>query len=973
MPSSTELASIHETAFTTAKAKFRELQADSQMILNLWRQALPRYQNEISEFLATELTTDLSVFAGNENNNYLNNAVPAAPWTVLDMNAYYNARNDSNKIKTILRERRIIIISEKSFTRFDNYQLIRDEHAPNIIAKRKIYYDNLEHLALIHQSLALLENREDAVQNHVSQIVELLNYLKLQLTAVPAEDAEPMSGTDKENLICKIDACCEYIAAYFLEIITNLNVDENSNFIKLLLHNLDQLDNEIFPWLSLTFQNDLPFNEEEAIELTNEFFKFHCLRHGKSLAELITNLIGGTATILQTNELLFTRKAWYSLSKKSFREQLALISKYICQSEVSDWMMLNMAMSIVYHSPHVDLEPMEVVMIARFFNRIRGNSFLLPQANIYLQHVAKDIANKLDTVEDSAKDLSVTIESGNKAVIKARARSLNHYPPLAEIFYDEVIVEENLDDEKPDNLQAEILTTVMNYEAKDAHAYLAAVFSDDNYWDQHQKFFQSNIPNKLGLRAIDFPLLALRLHYTQQQVVDDVISLWEAFIDQDSVTETDFFNHETNSNLFSHIYTIKDQLITAEKISQHPQRYKKLLLALEIYRSMGVGIMDLSPLLGFIVSYPERRRWTLNCINFIVKCVAYPLGSRRMNFQNVNNFLGLALGRPTALQANTQAMFDFAVEHPNHNFNFDNALVLMFMKLFRKKENDLSDAQIYQSKSISLEKLPAQCQTWLDLDLIKNYILFPVFADTLFIHSLESMYSTDLAKRIFSMSAYATAMGFAASMRRFGEAQFEEQTDLVNNLMSGLGLNLNFETQIRFTQELYYAYCLNKKSLNAPDVDSAYMDLYSINVTDNYLKAQVAAFIKIYSALRVAQSGFFKTNWVAQHNIAQLPPVEALELIKEHAGKSASRSQKAWELAKKYDFEVDPENILLIQKIYSYGFSHSGLFKRSTSFKEAFYRADSLNQKLDSMDAEEFQTCIRENDSRLYKTVRALR
>jgi hypothetical protein len=524
-----------------------------------------------------------------------------------------------------------------------------------------------------------------------------------------------------------------------------------------------------------------------------------------------------------------------------------------------------------------------------------------------------------------------------------------------------LFLQDGLDTIEPINLQAAILDTIMHYDSQDSHDYLAAIFSDDNYADHHHRFFLSETPARLGLQARDFPLIALRLHYTNQQVVDDVIGLWEEFIDQDLVIETNFLKFESNLNLISHIFDIKDQLITAEKVSQHPQRYKRLLLILELYRTIGFKISELGILLNRLITYNHRRQWANDCIDSIVNFIAYPNGSQQMHFQNVNHFLGLSIDRPYEN--------NFYGKHPNLNANYVNALIHKFMQLFIQKESALSDAQTYKVSSIPLGSLPSLCQGWLDLSLIRKYILLPIFAETMLTHKLECIYSQDLGRAIITLGTLASAAAFIRSF----DSDDEQMAPLFNIMNNLTGQQSNFNPQIRFMQELYYAYCLNQKALNASDCNNDYLDLYSIPDLEGYKKNQVAAFIKIYSALREAQSGFFKTDWIAKNNLKQIPVDDALALIEEHSRKPNSRTQTAWKLAKKYKYEAVQENISLIKKIYAYGFSQSGLFKLSTSLHKTFIRSSALNEALSMMTPESINECIGDSNSRLDKVARALR
>jgi hypothetical protein len=107
---------------------------------------------------------------------------------------------------------------------------------------------------------------------------------------------------------------------------------------------------------------------------------------------------------------------------------------------------------------------------------------------------------------------------------------------------------------------------------------------------------------------------------------------------------------------------------------------------------------------------------------------------------------------------------------------------------------------------------------------------------------------------------------------------------------------------------------------------------------------RVAAFKKIYTALREGQSGFFKTNFVANHS--KLSDEVLYQQILAHiAAKPDSRTAKAWELADRYYRRCSNQNTALFTEIYKYSFEKSGyFFKRSQITGVTFYSSANLNQ-----------------------------
>ena len=174
-----------------------------------------------------------------------------------------------------------------------------------------------------------------------------------------------------------------------------------------------------------------------------------------------------------------------------------------------------------------------------------------------------------------------------------------------------------------------------------------------------------------------------------------------------------------------------------------------------------------------------------------------------------------------------------------------------------------------------------------------------------------------------------------------------------------------------FLLKFYYAYCQNSKALGQ-EYDSDFVKYYETPIEEIFKREQVQAFVKIYYALRNAQSEFFKTDWVKDNNINNLSLDDAYNLITGHAKKPDSLTQKAWELVIKYKSDTSPENINLIKNIYTYGFKQSGFFKRSTSFGHTYYTTSDVEARLQFMRNDGFKACIGEGNTRLNNVVKSL-
>lgn len=146
-------------------------------------------------------------------------------------------------------------------------------------------------------------------------------------------------------------------------------------------------------------------------------------------------------------------------------------------------------------------------------------------------------------------------------------------------------------------------------------------------------------------------------------------------------------------------------------------------------------------------------------------------------------------------------------------------------------------------------------------------------------------------------------------------------------------------------------------------------------IHNTLIAPRVAAFKKIYEALREGQSGFFKTNFLAEH--AGLSDEELYQQIKAHIlEKPDSRSAKAWALANIHHGRCSADNPVLFTEVYKYSFQKSGyFFKRSNVLGMTFYSSKNLNQAVTAagqLTSDQVQAAEQKPGSRSAKIGRAL-
>lgn len=197
-----------------------------------------------------------------------------------------------------------------------------------------------------------------------------------------------------------------------------------------------------------------------------------------------------------------------------------------------------------------------------------------------------------------------------------------------------------------------------------------------------------------------------------------------------------------------------------------------------------------------------------------------------------------------------------------------------------------------------------------------------------------------------------------------------------NPLSGNDALLLKYEnkTAIELAVELKHWHLLPHFAKMAPSNPQAagYTAAYEAAKTANVLKAEelellweaaypelvpaenerfVAAFKKIYQALYMGQSSWFKSsNFVDQH-----PTLTRADIRQHIAERPFSRSKFAAELTLKYKDRMDDIN--LVREIHQYAYQHSGFFKRSLNGHELL--TDNAKTVLENADADSRTGLIR--------------
>jgi len=144
--------------------------------------------------------------------------------------------------------------------------------------------------------------------------------------------------------------------------------------------------------------------------------------------------------------------------------------------------------------------------------------------------------------------------------------------------------------------------------------------------------------------------------------------------------------------------------------------------------------------------------------------------------------------------------------------------------------------------------------------------------------------------------------------------------------------------------------CSAKDDKGIPELKAAIVTIAKAKIANDQayqtrLGLQIAAFKKIYTAMREGESGWPKSNFLTTIEKAEKDKKDSSEILKlirsytqDHKG---SRTEAAWNLTQIHWNNVTPQNETLFRVIYKWSFAHSGWFKKSNIIPGTFFLSSS--------------------------------
>lgn len=775
---------------------------------NLSSEALTAFINEHETALFSSLTQGSPFSLDNTR----------TPWTVKEMNAYYNLRPDDSDITLALHERRCAIIAHNPITVHDNLQRSRNKNTnPALEATIRAQFHQLQSLS---HARALLNPEKNAQEHCFDYLFSLLTHYRSQLQlACEAQKEKSTPEVDHSDLIIKMDWITHYFAQYFNQVIQDKQINQHSAELKLLLTQLGELSEEIFPWLSILFQQELlQSNKDEQVidERIEAFLAFHNLLHEKSVGERMLNISGLSLKPYIKQALKQERVTWEGIQTTDLDKKLRNVKFYLQQPELSSWVVAQISqnlLSIAQSSPnaHPDLSYVLYVLA----ERVHQEPHAFPEAYQLLFGSTIDLTTNAGLLVSRLAPTEV-----DQAV--SHALTEGFLPPSAQLFY--LMLEKNRE------RTLALIATLAQNNLPTLKETLHLIFSEDDFASQHQQFLDST-PHPLVTHE-HYPLFVLRQAYHAESIPDNesLIALWLKFIDSETINHASFLAKETNQQLFAKLALLKDQIQTTPLTHQ---QIKALCTGLAFYRATQLKkhalLRSYSPLAIITgpskIEYEASSQWAEGLLHGLLSKIAYPQNATEMDFDNIVRFLDIEFNappeKPISLEGNAfqeQMLTDinaFVAANRHINLASQDKLLHVFIQLFKAQPIDMSKTPLHVGTLLS--EWPTLCSHLFDLTPISDYVAIPAwFSPALQARITSVMLSTSIQQGITNVFAAP----YIQTLEHLQDDADESETQQLNamlsqnsflgsiyNQFSPRAIEQNTRKMGYFVKQIYMAYC----------------------------------------------------------------------------------------------------------------------------------------------------------------------
>ncbi len=843
------------------------------------------------------------------------------PWSIQDMNAYYVLHPADQKTRAALGARCRQLISQNPVTSYDDLQLSQGKNILEAESKDdlNVWFNQLELLSYAH---ALLKPEKTAEQYRFKYLFALLSIYRTQLNA--SYELEKKKKADEpieyqKDIIVKIDWINRHFAEYFNHMISTQQINGHAPELKELLLQLGELTEEIYPWLSVIFREELFNSSKDDNEINHDmefFISFHSLLQEKSLGEQLYNINGMSQAPLIKQFLQKERLTWNGINASDLDKKITNIKYYLHQSELSPRIALLICKDIVpIAKTFLGLRPDVAFIIYLLIERIKRDSHVLKDASRYI--------SSLESYEHCpGLEVGMLQENKSNQAITV-ALQAGFLPPSAQLLYGMWKI-------NPDRTK-EIINDLATKAPDILHETLLIIFSDDKYAEQHEHWLGLGIHPLIDDKH--YPLFALKRAYAAESQANDErrFELWMQFIDSGMMINTPFLATDANQQLFAKLQPYIGRIVQTKSLTHN--QIKSLGIALALYRATQLKLSaledpsesPLAPLLGvrnfaFLmgpprIEYAPESTWAEEYLWKLMVRIAYPSGSAaHIDFDGITRFLDLEFKPASTPSISLEAQEDQVAKDinvlvtTNLHINFEHQFKLfhVFARLFLRNQK-IDVRNLPEVSEEFIKNLPPIGYALLGITEYPMYVDVPEwFSVSLREKILTVIQATYLNQGLMKASV---APYMAQFQNLLNEADESEKAELQAMIPASWVFEMpeakqqEKKVKFYFVKQIYLAYCKQHNLGNLNGViqqeaqrDDLFKEVQPIRDRMSYIGRELTAHHKTvkknHSGWRSslsfalgynlkeskAQLDHFKTieSYIAQHDILNLQDCDSL-------------------------------------------------------------------------------------------------
>ncbi|PJD93937.1 MAG: hypothetical protein CK424_01395 [Legionella sp.] len=645
------------------------------------------------------------------------------PWTSVDMNRYYSLRDslDKSGLYAQMTQRRQQLIVGATVTIFDELQLTRETEATTKLKNASNTNEEWHKLQLLSDAKVIVNSNESQTSYFFDALLHVLAIYKVQLHT-PTADVD---------LIFKIDNSLSYIADYFNDIILSDHLEENRVNIEEKLTQLGDLNQEIFPWLSVFFRRELlnlSIDDAKVDHHIDSFLKFHTFINKKSLEEMLSNLMGLSTKVTYKQFLKAERQQLQCILDTDTKNALKNMTYYLRGSVTSPWIVEQLLMYIKEQPHNAEVGFLSFQLIELVYR----NPQLFMHSYDYLTGLkawdCQPNSTKIKKMQwDHPSYLIALLKHDPQRQIEAidLAFSMRVLPPSATFIY-------AMWQKHPKKTTA-IIQHYQDHFPALLHDIWLHIFSNEEELVDQNQLLRANVHP--SITKIYAPLFALRQAIEHSEPLPEtwVITLWKGLLESGLLDMPRFLQSEKNQQVVTTLQNITD---FAKNVPLTLAQTKTLCTLLAVYRATQLEPHDTEPYTSYsiffrppTIEYKDESSWADHLYFQLLCTIAW--SQNRFDFDNIIRFLDIELNPPShpiSIENLHETMVhDIQIrnsKHQNTNYNHQEKLLHSFLELYLeilKRHNVTKKSYI----SSLFHELPSLALHIFDIGAIEQFVAIP--------------------------------------------------------------------------------------------------------------------------------------------------------------------------------------------------------------------------------------------------------